>query len=230
MIRLLALLVVLAACSSRTEPPPAPSSATDAPVEPSARLAGTVLSVDLSPMAADGDALIEVETAPRQRATVRVPARMNLCEAEGLGLVSDLEPGDRVRVVGDAVEGGIRPCTGPDHLLARAEIETGTHRGLVVTGFETSSFRPCDGSDEDWWLTPNAAVADRMSTLREAHVTGDEGRGLRVVYDATLTGDVREGSVYGHLGQYVAEFDAREVVAMEVLAVNPDTTVTCPDP
>ncbi|PAP75318.1 hypothetical protein [Rubrivirga marina] len=236
MTRLLALML-LVGCASRTPPPDPPvdesappAEADEAPPSDATRLAGTVLSVDLSPMAADGDARIEVETDRGPRQTIFVAARMNLCEAAGLSLVSDLAPGDRVRVVGDAVEGGIRPCAGADHLLARAEVETGTVRGIVETGFETSAFRPCDGSDERWWLTPSEAVADRMFALQEAHTTGDEGRGLRVVYAATLTGDVRPGEVYGHLGQYVAEFEAREAVALEVLAVNPETPIACPAP
>jgi hypothetical protein len=193
-------------------------------------MAGTVVSVDRSPMAADDDARIEVETDHGQRRTVFVAARMNLCEASGLGLVSELAPGDRIRVVGEPVEGGVRPCAEPWHLLARAEIEEGTFRGLVYNGFETSAFRPCEAPDELWWHTPGGAVSDRMNELFEAHTVGQEGRGLRLVSLGTLTGEVRRGDKYGHLGMYEAEFVTRDAVALEVLAVNPDTTVPCPDP
>ena len=236
MTRLLAL-ALFAGCASQTpapEPPPddpAPTAGSEMPPPPDApRMAGTVISVDQSPMAYDGDAQIEVETDHGQRQTVFVAARMALCEAAGLGLVAELAPGDRIRVVGESVEGGLRPCAEPWHLLARAEIEAGTFRGLVYTGFETSAFRPCDAPDELWWHTANETVADRMGELFDAHTTGNEGRGLRLVYHGTFTGEVRRGAAYGHLGLYEAEFSTREVAALEVLAVNPDTTVACPAP
>lgn len=236
MIRLLAL-VVLAGCAPRTpapEPPPddpAPTAGSEIPPPPDApRMAGTVVSVDRSPMAYDGDARIEVETDHGQRRTVFVAARMTLCEASGLGLVAELAPGDRIRVVGEPVEGGFRPCAEPWHLLARSELDDGAFRGLVYTGFETSAFRPCEAPDELWWHAPADAVSDRMVELRERAVTGDGGRGLRLVYLATLAGEVRRGDRYGHLGRYEAEFATREAAALEVLAVNPDTTVTCPAP
>jgi hypothetical protein len=232
MTRLLALVLVVGCASPASDPPgdgPARPADSDAPPPGAARLVGTVRSVDRSPMAADGDARIEVETDGGRRQIVYVAARMNLCEAAGLGLITELVPGDRIRVVGEAVEGGARPCVDAGHLLARAEA-AGTYRGIVEVGFERSAFRPCDGSGETWWLTPSPALADRMVGLQASRTTGDEGRGLRVVYGATLSGDVRRGEVFGHLGPYVAEFSAREAVALEVLAVNPDTTVPCPDP
>ena len=159
MTRLLVLIATFAACSPRTEPPPAGPPSAEAPPDTTDRLVGTA-----------------------------------------------------------------------DDMPARAESETVTVHGLIETGFERSAFRPCDGSGEDWWLTPSPAVANRMFALQREHTTGDEGRGLRLVYGATLSGDVRRGDVYGHLGEYVAEFEAREAVALEVLAVNPETPVACPAP
>ena len=223
MTRFALVLALLAGCASRS---PADSPPSEAPGD----VTGTVLLVDLGPLAADGDALIEVERDDGQRVTVRVPARTNLCRAQGLGLLSELAPGDRVRVVGEPVEGGVRPCLGADHRLARVAAAAVTVRGVVETGFERSSFRPCAAPDEAWWLVPTEPVADRLAALQAEHAAGQEGRGLRMAYDATLTGDVRRGEVYGHLGQYVAEFTAREVVALDVLAVNPEAPVACPAP
>lgn len=61
---------------------------------------GEVASVDLSPMAYDGDALVVVTSAAHGAVTVHLPARRNLCKAQGFDLLTELKPGDRVRVEG----------------------------------------------------------------------------------------------------------------------------------
>ena len=72
---------------------------------------GAVASVDLSPMAYDGDALVVVTSATQGAVTVHLPARRNLCKAQGLDLMDELKPGDRVRVEGVAIGAGeIRLC------------------------------------------------------------------------------------------------------------------------
>lgn len=111
MARALVLVLLLGACAS-----PEPS---EAPASSSALVVGTVVSVDLDPIAYDGDGVIVVRTDDGER-TVRIPARTNLCEAEGLGLAFDLAPGDAVEVRGAAApDGSVTPCTSPDHRLAR---------------------------------------------------------------------------------------------------------------
>jgi hypothetical protein len=61
---------------------------------------GEVASVDLTPMAYDGDALVVVTSAAHGTVTVHLPARRNLCKAQGFDLLPELKPGDRVRVEG----------------------------------------------------------------------------------------------------------------------------------
>lgn len=103
------LLVLLAACGPRQSAPASESGET---------VAGTVVSVDTSPLAYDGDALVVVQTEAGETVTVRVPARVNLCEAEGLGLLDDLEASDRIEARGTVnADGDVTPCTEADHYL-----------------------------------------------------------------------------------------------------------------
>ena len=99
----------------------AAASACSAPPEASGAVIGTVQRVDLEPMAYDGDAVIVLRTDSGETVEVRVAARMNLCEAEGLAVVGELRPGDRVEVVGERGEdGAVRPCMSAQHRLVRA--------------------------------------------------------------------------------------------------------------
>lgn len=105
---LIALLAALAAC------PLAPDD-----VARTATVRGAVVELDLSPMAYDGDARIEVRTA-RGPAVVLVPARMGLCQAEGLQLVGELAVGDEIEARGIEQNGAVTPCLAADHYLRRA--------------------------------------------------------------------------------------------------------------
>ena len=67
---------------------------------------GEVASVDTSPMAYDGNALVVVATTAHGVVTVHLPARRNLCRAQGFELLEVLRPGDRVRVEGLATAAG----------------------------------------------------------------------------------------------------------------------------
>lgn len=108
--RYLLLLALLAACASG-----------DTTGDPDGLLIGTVTSVDLSPMAYDGDAVlvIDVDGSPVE---VRVPARINLCPAQDRIELAELSVGDRVEVRGSReADGAVRPCSEADHLLRKAE-------------------------------------------------------------------------------------------------------------
>lgn len=83
---------------------------------------GQVASVDLSPMAYDGDALVMVSGTAHGAVTVHLPARRHLCKAQGLDLLEELKPGDRVRVEGLATgPGDIRLCLDATDRLQRIE-------------------------------------------------------------------------------------------------------------
>ena len=83
---------------------------------------GEVASVDLSPMAYDGDALVVVTSATQGAITVHLPARRNLCKAQGLDLMDELKAGDRVRVEGLATGSAeIRLCQDAADRLQRIE-------------------------------------------------------------------------------------------------------------
>jgi hypothetical protein len=86
--------------------------------EPS--VTGTVVSVDLAPIAYDGDAVIVMTPPSGESVRVLVPARVNLCQAQGLDVLNTLQPGDEIEVRGDPEgDGALRPCLEPDHLIRR---------------------------------------------------------------------------------------------------------------
>lgn len=95
-IALAGVLLGLAACAT-----PHPGNGPWAP-EQEVAFAGTVASVDLAPMAYDGNALVRVSSDAHGLVTVHLPARRNLCQAEGFDLLPRLKAGDRVRVAGTA--------------------------------------------------------------------------------------------------------------------------------
>lgn len=105
-------LLALAACSPR-------QAATSDP----GTLTGTVVAVDLSPLAYDGDARIDVRPDDgRDRVVVHIPARQNLCAATLESDLSSLSPGDRVEVRGAATRaGGVTPCESADHRFVVTE-------------------------------------------------------------------------------------------------------------
>ena len=109
--RLLLLLLVLAGCKSTV---PVEVSAV---VPSNGIVRGTVQSVDMSPMAYDGNGLVAIETDSGAELVVDIPARMGLCQAEGLDVGSDLQPGDRIEVRGDIQDGHMQLCTNPEHYL-----------------------------------------------------------------------------------------------------------------
>lgn len=119
--RLSLLLLLAVGCAPRPQPvaPPPESDAGPGPFITDVEVAGTVASVDADPWAYDGNAVLRIRTTGGE-VVVEVPARTNLCAATGLGLVTDLRPGDRVVVRGERSESGVvTPCVRPGHGLTR---------------------------------------------------------------------------------------------------------------
>ena len=223
--RLLFLAALLAACSA----PEAPADGRTAGTTDRA-YTGRVVSVDRSPMAFDGDALVDVQPDDGSaRIVVHVPARQNLCAAtiDGLGEVA---PGDRVEVRGDATRAGtVTPCERADHVfrvVERASPSVETVRGVFESGFERSAFRPCDRPDEVWWLIPDDVLADEVDAIRQREAP-DGGRGLRLFVEATVVGERREAGAFGHLGQYAHELRVTETRDVAYLGRDLDAPPAC---
>jgi len=105
--RTLVLSLLLAGCTGSVQNP-----------EP--MVSGEVTAVDLDPWTYDGSARIEVRTEDGETAVLSIPARINLCEAQGLGDAGQLQVGDRVEVRGErGPDGAVTPCARPDHYLRR---------------------------------------------------------------------------------------------------------------
>lgn len=105
----LVLAASLAGCASAPPQSPAvPASATGTTVE------GSIVSIDTSPWAYDGNAVIAIDT-DRGRVAAELPARWNLCQAGAVD-VEALRPGLRVRATGAADgQGGLVVCQDPTH-------------------------------------------------------------------------------------------------------------------
>ena len=86
--------------------------------EPAVTVSGEVVSVDLGPMAADGNAVLVLRTAAGER-RVEIPARTNLCRADGLDIALEARPGERLTVTGREVGGAVVPCADPGHGVRR---------------------------------------------------------------------------------------------------------------
>lgn len=111
-----ALLVMLAACAAPGGTMQPLAADRQAVVE------GRVVSVDASPMAYDGDALVVLDSVSHGQLTVHLPARTNLCRAQGLGLLGELRAGDRLQVEGLATgPADITVCQEPTHRLQRID-------------------------------------------------------------------------------------------------------------
>ena len=100
-----ALVVMLAACASTPAPGPANANTT---------IEGSIASIDTSPWAYDGNAVIAIDADAGGRVTVQLPARWNLCQAAPVD-VAALAEGMRVRATGSREEGGLVVCQDPSH-------------------------------------------------------------------------------------------------------------------
>lgn len=203
----LLLVLLVSACSS---PPEASGGG----------VIGTVTSVDLAPMAYDGDAVIVMETGGGEVVTVRVAARMNLCDASGLALVGELVPGDRIEVTGSMdPDGSIRPCTDPSHFIARVGAAASeTWEGYYVGGFETSAFRACGETGDAWWLNPSADFNDRYNSIRAQHSSQTGGRYFGPHVRVQFEGVRSARGHHGHLGMAPYEIRVTRLMDMEFVA------------
>lgn len=96
------------------------SEVVEAPNETAETASGEVVAVDLDGMAADGPALITMQTDGGQLRVIAVPSMgLPLCEAyQAIAVVNDISVGDRVSVRGEVDEQGrIVPCAAADHYL-----------------------------------------------------------------------------------------------------------------
>jgi len=110
----LALACVLSACAT--------SSQSTAPGTGETAFEGTIVSVDTSPWAYDGNAVIVVATRDAGTRQVQLPARWNLCKAEAPADVQSLAPDDRVHVAGAVDDSGaVVVCAQPGHHLRKAD-------------------------------------------------------------------------------------------------------------
>ena len=109
----MALAMTLAACATGSRVPPL-ALGQETTVE------GTIASVDTTPLAYDGDALVAVSDTAHGAVTVHLPARWNLCKAQHVVELSTLAAGDRIRATGTATgPGDITVCEQPSHRLLR---------------------------------------------------------------------------------------------------------------
>lgn len=82
------------------------------------RISGRIVSVDASPMAYDGDGLMVLATDTHGRVTVHVPARSNLCKAQGLDVFHRATAGMRIEAVGAPTDpSNLTVCVEANHRL-----------------------------------------------------------------------------------------------------------------
>lgn len=116
------LLGGLAGCATGTSGDATGSSARALVIDQPVVIEGVVSRVDTSPMAYDGNALVVVSTDAHGTVTVHLPARRNLCKAQGMDLLDTLQAGDRLRVDGTATgPGEVSVCLEASHRLQRAD-------------------------------------------------------------------------------------------------------------
>ncbi|MEM1056055.1 MAG: hypothetical protein AAGI52_11050 [Bacteroidota bacterium] len=202
---LLLVAVLVSACVPRPDP-----MAQQAP-EP---IVGTVERVDLTPMAVDGDAEVTLRTSDGERVEIRVPARQNLCEATGLGMIGSLRAGDRLEVVGAMRGEEIVPCESATHRLRRPDYSGGTFEGAFVAGFETSGFRPCEQPEANWWVVPTEDLMAQYRGLPDQST----GRGLGPFARIVVAGELSEPGDRGPFGGWGRELIVTDVVTVEYLA------------
>ncbi len=220
--RALVLSLLLASCSGSTESagPTADGDVVD----------GEVVAVDLSPMAYDGSATLDLRTPTGVAVRAEVPARTNLCQAQGLGVLGEIRVGDRVSVRGErSASGVVTPCTDAAHYLRVVEMSSPSSvavRGVVELGFERSAFYPCDRPGVEWWIVPDPDMSDQIVAIREREAP-EGGRGLRLFAEVTVVGDLGDASDLAHLGDYAHRLTVTETREVFYLGRDLDTAPAC---
>jgi len=111
---LAATLATLSACATTT---------TEGGIEvgTQATIEGEVVSVDTTPWAFDGNAVVTVASATAGTVRVQLPARWNLCKAPAPE-VQALKPHDRVQAIGTvSAPGELVVCEQPEHRLRKLD-------------------------------------------------------------------------------------------------------------
>jgi len=105
------------------------------------------------------------------------------------------------------------------YLIAPQSVTTGPasgeFSGYYTSGFEVSSFVPCDEAAEQWWLSSDPAINfhDQYQAL-VAPVSPPSGGYVPVFLH--FVGTVSAPGSYGHLGAYQREVTVEEVIAMSL--------------
>jgi hypothetical protein len=114
----LALLLAFGLIAALTGCAATPSTNDDLTAQRETSVQGEVASIDRSPMSYDGDGLLVLSTRAHGAVTVHIPARSNLCKAQGLALFNTVTVGTRMRATGTATgPADISVCVEPTHGL-----------------------------------------------------------------------------------------------------------------
>jgi hypothetical protein len=104
-------------------------------------------------------------------------------------------------------------------LLPGSGTETGEFEGYYASGFEVSSFVPCDtnagaGYGNGYWLTGTPEFYDQYSALVQSSGF-DPISGYQSVY-VRFKGELSPPGSYGHLGAYEREVNVTELLEMSL--------------
>lgn len=109
------MLLALAACVTTTHSGAALTAGSQASIE------GRITSIDTTPWAYDGNAVVGVATNAHGVVSVHLPARWNLCRAPAVD-VQALAIGDDVHATGSVGSSGeLVVCERPEHGFRKAE-------------------------------------------------------------------------------------------------------------
>ena len=87
-------------------------------------------------------------------------------------------------------------------------------KGMYVSSFERSDFRPC-GVDEHWWLSGDAySEIEKFILKHKLRKTEDDWYPNSPVY-IEVHGTMSESGKWGHLGTYQRELSATKLVVIK---------------
>ncbi|TYP95359.1 hypothetical protein LX73_0660 [Fodinibius salinus] len=85
-------------------------------------------------------------------------------------------------------------------------------KGFYTGGWEWSQFEPCNNLDEQWWVTGDTVFFNKYDSLVKAK--GDNSNLGPYVY-LEVQGTKSQEGTYGHLGEYIREFEITRVDSIE---------------